>query len=99
MVVASVLMSIRYRSPRFPLHPIGFAVGPIIPVRDVILPIFLAWFVKSVTLRVGGIQAYLSARPFFIGMILGHFTGAGISFLVDVIWFPGQGHSVPFSDW
>jgi len=99
ITLASIMMAIRYRNPRFPFHPIGFAVGPIIPVLDVILPIFLAWFVKSVTLRVGGIQAYRSVRPFFIGMILGHFVGAGISCMVDVIWFPGEGHSVPFSDW
>ena len=94
-----MMMFIRYRVPSFPLHPIGFAVGPAIPVRDVILPIFMAWFIKSITLRVGGIQAYRAARPFFVGMILGHFVGAGISFLVDMVWFPGQGHSVPFSDW
>jgi hypothetical protein len=99
VVVASVLMFIRYRIPSFPLNPLGFAVGPAIPVRDVILPIFIAWFIKSITLRVGGIQAYRAARPFFIGMILGHFVGAGLSFFVDMIWFPGQGHSVPFSDW
>jgi len=31
-------------------------------------------------------------RPFFIGLILGFFAGAGVSFLVDMAWFPGEGH-------
>jgi hypothetical protein len=94
-----LLMFARYRSPGFPFHPIGFAAGRISPVTQVILPIFLAWFIKSIIMRVGGSQGYRKARPFFIGLILGHFMGAGISFVIDMIWFPGQGHNIPFSDW
>ena len=96
--VTGLLMLMRYRYSWWPFHPIGFAAGPVYPVNRVILPIFLAWFVKSLILKVGGIRAFRTARPFFIGLILGHFVGAGISFLVDMVWFPGQGHSIPFSD-
>ena len=67
-------------------------------VNNVIFAIFLAWAIKSIVLRIGGIRAYRAGRPFFIGLIMGHFVGAGISFVVDMIWFPGQGHSIPFSD-
>ena len=97
-VVTSLLMVMRYRFPWWPLHPIGFAAGPVYPVNNVIFPVFLAWAVKSLILRFGGIRAFRTGRPFFIGLILGHFVGAGISFVVDMIWFPGQGHSIPFSD-
>ena len=58
-------------------------------LTQVILPIFLAWFIKSIIMSVGGSQGYRKARPFFIGLILGHFRGAGT----------GQGHNIPFSDW
>jgi hypothetical protein len=98
-VVTALMMFARYRAPGFPLSPVGFAVGPVGPVRQVVLPIFVAWFAKTVILRIGGVDAYRAARPFFIGLILGHFMGAGLSFVVDVIWFPGQGHGIPFSDW
>ena len=94
-----LMMFVRYRYPGFPLHPVGFAAGPAIPVRDLAAPFFIVWVAKSVIVRLGGIQSYRAARPFFIGLILGHFVGASISFVVDMIWFPGQGHSVPFSDW
>jgi len=97
--VTSLLMLIRYRYPGTPFHPVGFAAGQVYPTRDMLLPFLITWCAKSVILRLGGIQAYRSARPFFIGLILGHFMGASISFLVDWIWFPGQGHNVPFSDW
>ncbi len=93
-----LLMFVRYRFTGFPFHPIGFAAGPVGPVRYVVLPIFLAWFAKAIILKIGGAQAYRTARPFFIGLILGHFMGA-TSFVIDMIWFPGQGHNIPFSDW
>lgn len=98
-VFTAVLMIARYRSPGFPFSPLGFAIGPVGPVKQVVLPIFLAWFLKAIILKVGGVQAYRAARPFFIGLILGHFMGAGTSFVIDMVWFPGQGHNIPFSDW
>lgn len=97
-LITGALMFLRYRVPWWPLHPIGFAAGPVYPVRNIIFGIFLAWAIKTVILRVGGIKAYRSGRPFFIGLILGHFVGAGISFVIDMIWFPGRGHGIPFSD-
>jgi hypothetical protein len=97
-VATAGLMALRYRFPAWPLHPIGFAAGPVYPVNRMVFPLFLAWAIKSTILRVGGVGAYRAGRPFFIGLILGHFVGAGISFIVDMIWFHGNGHSIPFSD-
>lgn len=97
--ICGMMMFVRYRYPGFPLHPVGFAAGPAIPVRDLVAPFFIVWGVKLIIIRLGGIQTYRAARPFFIGLILGHFVGASISFIVDMIWFHGQGHSIPFSDW
>jgi len=33
-----------------------------------------------------------SAKFFILGIILGFFTACGISFAIDSVWFPGQGH-------
>ena len=98
-LVTALMMVARYRMPSFPLSPVGFAVAPVTPVRMVVLPLFLVWFAKTVILRVGGVDGFRVGRPFFIGLILGHFMGAGVSIIVDMIWFPGQGHGIPFSDW
>ncbi len=94
-----LLMFIRYRFPAFPFHPVGFAAGQVYPTRDMILPYFAVWLMKALIVRMGGIQGYRAARPFFIGIVLGHFMGASIGWVVDWIWFYGEGHNVPISDW
>jgi hypothetical protein len=45
-------------------------------------------------MRFGGIELYRKAAPFFIGLIVGYFLGVGISFVVDVAFFPGNGHAI-----
>ncbi len=98
MVLTIGLYMLRSRFPGWPLNPLGLAAGPAYPVTNVIFPLFLGWLAKSLILRFGGGQTYRLARPFFLGLIMGHYVGAGLSFLVDMIWFPGQGHGIPFSD-
>ena len=85
-------MAIRYAHPSFPLHPIGFVSATTYPANQSIFSLFIAWFAKQAILRFGGIGLYRRAAPFFMGLMLGYFTGVGISFIVDCIWFPGEGH-------
>ena len=51
---------------------------------------FSAGVSKLAILRYGGSRTYRSARPFYLGLIMGYYVGAGISFFVDMIWFYGQ---------
>lgn len=93
-VVMAGLTFVRYRFNWWPVHPIGFTVASTLPIRSSVFSVFLGWAAKFVILKLGGIRAYRTARPFFTGMIMGYFTGAGISFVVDMIWFVGQGHNI-----
>ena len=34
------------------------------------------------------------AKIFMIGVLLGYVTGVVIAFLLDIIFFPGQGHAI-----
>ena len=54
--------------------------------------LFLGWVCKTLIVRLGGIQLYQRARPLFLGLILGYFTGVAASNLIDFVWFRGQGH-------
>ena len=73
---------------------IGMAVSSLWMTQYIVLSIFLAWAIKHVVLRYGGISQYRALRPFFVGLIAGFFLGVGISFAVDAIWFFGMGHFI-----
>ena len=93
-VAMSFLTFMQYRFPWWPLHPVGLAISSIWMIRNQAAAIFIAWAAKSLIMRFGGVDLYRKAAPFFIGLILGHFTGVGISFIVDMIFFHGNGHPI-----
>jgi len=94
--VGAAIIAARYRFPGVPLHPLGFAVASVIQVTWCMLSIFLGWLAKLTIIKLGGLQLFLKARPFFLGLILGHFSGAGLSAFIDYFFFLGQGHTVYF---
>ncbi|MBK34965.1 MAG: hypothetical protein CME26_05475 [Gemmatimonadetes bacterium] len=98
MGLTTMLYVLRARFPWWPFHPLGLAAGAAYPVTNVIFPIFIGWMCKFAILRFGGSRTYRGARPVFLGLIMGYYVAAGISFFVDWIWFPGDGHGIPFSD-
>ncbi len=93
-VVMVLLTFLRYRFLWWPLHPLGFTVASTLPINWTAFSIFIAWAAKWLIIRFGGVSLYRAARPFFFGLIVGSFVGVGISFAVDMIWFPGQGHEI-----
>jgi hypothetical protein len=79
----TLLMMCRYRFPWWPVHPAGLAVGLTHPTFQVWFSVFLAWLVKVIVLKVGGISLYRRTRPLFLGMILGSFATAGVWLVID----------------
>lgn len=92
--VMALLTFLRYRFLWWPIHPMGFTVASTLPIRLSVFSVFIAWAAKWLIIRFGGVRLYRAARPFFFGLIVGSFVGVGISFAVDLIWFPGQGHEI-----
>ena len=77
----------------WPFHPVGMAIGDVGGVvRNAFLPIFLAWFLQIVLIRIGGVRMYRAAQPFFTGVILGFLMGVALSLVVDAVLFPGTPH-------
>lgn len=85
---------------RIRVKPTHLSVGGVTfySARTAILSVFVAWMVKTIILRVGSISLYRRAAPFFVGMIVGYTFGLMMSMVVDLIWFPGQGHSIFWGD-
>jgi len=91
--VMIALTVIRYRMSSWTLHPIGYAASTT-NIRLQVTSIFLVWMAKALITRIGGVQLYRRLYPLFIGLILGRTAGTLLSFIVDLIWFPGGGHHV-----
>lgn len=92
--VMALLTAVRYRLAWWPFHPVGFAIAWNWPIRASAFAVFLTWAFKMVILRVGGIDLYRRCRPFFLGMLTGYTLGITVSFLIDLVFFYGQGHSI-----
>ena len=89
--IFALMNMLRYRFAWWPLAPIGMVVPPTSAVHSM-FSIFLAWGMKALILKIGGVEAYRRFRPLFLGFLVGHALGVLLSFIVDQIWFPGQGH-------
>ncbi len=95
-VVFLVLLKLRHWLIWWPLAPVGFAICFASNIRDSILSVFLAWLVKFILLKVGT-KAYRTGQRFFLGVLIGYTTGIVLSFIVDALFYPGQGHMM--HDW
>jgi hypothetical protein len=97
-LVMTALTICRYRIAWWPLDPIGFTLVTLNSVQRAILSVFIAWVLKTVILRVGGITLFRRWQPFFIGLIVGNAFGLAIAIIVDAIYYPGAGHNLYYGD-
>ena len=93
-VIMLVMTALNYRFPGWPLAPVGFTVAFADVTRLLMFSLFLAWLIKMLLMRIGGVTIYRRAQPFAWGVLAGYSIGVFLGFLVDWIWFPGQGHSL-----
>ena len=64
------------------------------PVADTVSTIFLIWAFKTLVLRMGGLERYRATIPLILGLLIGYLGGVALGLVVDIIWFPGQGHQM-----
>ncbi len=94
---AGILVVLRRVFLRFPLHPLGFALGLLFGRQNWAM-LILVWLCKVLILRFGGMRAYHRLLPFFLGIAFGHFVVAGMlwgslsafggeAFRGYVVWF------------
>jgi hypothetical protein len=69
----------------WPLHPTGFALGISYAMNYFWMPVLVAWLVKSLLIRYGGMTAHRRAIPFFLGLILGDFTVGALWSLLGLL--------------
>ena len=72
--VTFLLSAMRQRFMGFPLHPAAYVLNTSFANDFFWLDMFLAWLIKTLILRYGGMAMYRRALPFFLGLILGDFV-------------------------
>jgi len=90
----ALLTLVRYRFPWWPLHPIGLAVQGHYGLTKTCFSTFIAWAIKSVLMRIGGVSLYERGKPFFVGLLAAQAVSTAIVFGIDWFWFPTHGHNV-----
>jgi len=76
--VALLLRLAMFSIPTWPLHPIGYAVAHTDSMHYMWMPFLIAWLLKTLVLRYGGVKVYQRLVPFFMGLILGDVVVAGL---------------------
>jgi hypothetical protein len=69
-----ICSAMRRRFLWWPFHPAGYALAVSFAMDYFWFAVFVAWLIKSVILKYGGMKMYRQAMPFFLGGILGDYV-------------------------
>jgi hypothetical protein len=69
----------------WPFHPVGFALQAGWLMPNIWSEILIAWLLKVLVLRYGGLRGYRKLMPFFLGLMLGEYTVQGFWALAGVV--------------
>ena len=87
---------LRYRFSWWPLNPIGLTLAAADNTKHLVIPVFVTWLAKTILMSIGGVTLYTRAKPVFLGLLVGYMAGVVWCFVVDALWWPGQGHLVHY---
>lgn len=68
----------------WPFHPAGYLISGCFGLFRLWVPLFVAWLLKAIILRYGGLNGYRVALPFFIGLVLGEFAAGFLRTMLDL---------------
>ncbi len=69
----------------WPLHPLGFLLAGTYAMSRIWFSVMVAWALKSVIVRYGGLRMFRVILPFFLGMVLGEALIGGFWVIVGMI--------------
>ncbi len=80
-----ILQVLRQQFLWWPFHPLGFCVGTVWIMDELWLTCLIAWALKGLILRYGGLRTFTKMRPFFLGLIAGQYFVNGLWIIIDAI--------------
>lgn len=78
------LLLMRTRFAWWPFHPVGYAVSSSWSMGLLWGPLLIAWLIKLLVLRWGGLRLYRRGLPLFLGMIIGECMAGAVWSLIGV---------------
>ncbi len=85
---AVILFSlIRFRTTKWPLHPVLFLVWGTYPMGQMYYSFLIGWAVKELIVKFGGGEVYEKLKPLFIGIIMGEVIASGISIINAFLYY------------
>ena len=85
VMITTLMMLIRTKFLWWPLHPLGYAMANSWGMANLWCCLFVAWFLKAVILKQGGLQSYRRAIPFFLGLALGDYILGSIWSIASIL--------------
>jgi hypothetical protein len=79
------LYAMRSRFFWWPFHPMGYVLAPMWFTHHLWMSVFVAWTIKFLLLRYGGLRSYAKALPLFFGLILGDIVIGSIWALLNLL--------------
>lgn len=81
--VTWLLSLARMRFSWWPLHPLGYAMGPSWPMIQLWFSTMLGWLFKTAIMRYATVRSYRRARQFFLGLVVGEFLAGAIWVIIS----------------
>ena len=73
-LLTALMMVVRAKFLWWALHPLGYAMANSWGMYNLWCCLLVAWFLKAIVLKHGGLQSYRRAIPFFLGIALGDYV-------------------------
>ena len=76
-LIEGLLIWAQHRWFWWPFHPVGFAIAVGWLTSQIWFSALIAWILKAVIVRFGGVNLFQNLKPFFLGLILGEVSVSG----------------------
>ncbi|MEK7767856.1 MAG: DUF6785 family protein, partial [bacterium] len=95
--LASGLVVMRNRVVGWFLHPVGLVLGALgkpggSQGNVYIFTALIAWIIKSLVVKLGGVESYERLKPLFVGLVVGHYAPDLLQAVGDLVSFIQTGH-------
>lgn len=86
VILTTIIVTARASVLWFPIHPLGYALCGSWTMMVFWFACLVAWLIKVLVLRYGGMRLFSRLRPLFLGMVLGEFTAAVLWTIPSLFW-------------